>query len=220
MVSAAKTISTDKEIVIATPKSPSIVSAGCSEVDGNILSGKSKALKGTTKKESMDQKTKTLDNAEIVEVHQSPARSAGGSSSTGSSTWSVKMSPIKKRFSFKRSTSVVTAPNPPTTEEKIDNDHDKKENEIKDEVHFSMTRVYLVTCNSRRGVHFLKHTIRTVLFQFVIMFMGSKATPNLRVLSLVVQNVSVSLICYALIFILFIHYMLCLIDIHLFVLKL
>lgn len=139
MVSAAKTISTDKEIVIATPESSSIVDTGCDEPDGNTLSEKAKSLEKATKNEAIEQKGKTVDNAEIVEVHQSPARSSGGSSSTGSSTWSVKMSPIKKRFSLsnkiKRSTSVVSTPNVSTKAE-TKNDNNDKENDEKDEVYF------------------------------------------------------------------------------------
>ena len=134
----------NKEIVIATPDSPSIVSAGCDMPDGNTLSGKAKGVDNTTKapKNETKFKSKTIDNADIVEVHQSPAKSVEESSSTGSSTWSVKMSPIKKRFLLnnktKRSTSVVSTPNV-STEAETNNDKDEKETK-KDEV-FQAIRV-------------------------------------------------------------------------------
>ena len=143
MVSASKTgIPTkpnNKEIVTATPESPSIVSAGYDVSDGNKLSAKAKGVDNTAKapKNEAKVKIKTTENEEIVDVHQSPSKSVEESSSTGSSTWSVKMSPIKKRFSLsnktKRSTSNVS------TEAETNNDKDKHEKE-NDEV-FQALRV-------------------------------------------------------------------------------
>ena len=84
MVSASKTgdptIANDKEIIIATPESPSIVNAELDEVDGNMLSGKIKQIGKIAKvvtgsKNDSKGKSKTMDNAELAAVHQSPARS-------------------------------------------------------------------------------------------------------------------------------------------------
>ena len=137
LVSASKAgdskLASNKEIIVATPESPSIVNAELDEVDGNMLSGKMKQIGKITKVvtgSSSDSKgkSKTMDNAELAGVHQSPAKSTADSSSTGSSTWSVKMSPLKKGFSFgakaKRSTSMVATP----TESK---EEPKKETEAK-----------------------------------------------------------------------------------------
>lgn len=174
MVSAAKIanppISNDEEIVTATPDSSSIVSSIGSDVnDGNILSGKAKSLEKISKitgsKQEHKERNRTIDNAEIVEVHQSPTKSSGGSSSTGSSTWSVKMSPIKKRFSLtnklKRSTSEISSPNIPTEAEK-NTANGNQENE-KEEVLFADKDV-LVTCCLSVECIFLTHTVLTVLF--------------------------------------------------------
>ena len=137
LVSASKAgdskLVSNKEIIVATPESPSIVNAELDEVDGNMLSGKMKQIGKIAKVvtgSSSDSKgkSKTMDNAELAGVHQSPAKSTADSSSTGSSTWSVKMSPLKKGFSFgakaKRSTSMVATP----TESK---EEPKKETEAK-----------------------------------------------------------------------------------------
>ena len=145
-----------KEIVIATPESPSIVSTGRDVTDGNALSGKAKGADNATKasKNETKMKSKTIDNAEIVDVHQSPAKSVGESSSTGSSTWSVKMSPIKKRFSFnnktKRSTSVVSTPSV-STEAETNTDKEKKgkeKDEVFQDIRVSWSRiVFSAQCN-------------------------------------------------------------------------
>ena len=137
LVSASKAgdskLASNKEIIVATPESPSIVNTELDEVDGNMLSGKMKQIGKIAKVvtgSSSDSKgkSKTMDNAELAGVHQSPAKSTADFSSTGSSTWSVKMSPLKKGFSFgakaKRSTSMVATP----TESK---EEPKKETEAK-----------------------------------------------------------------------------------------
>ena len=155
MVSASKTgdptIANDKEIIIATPESPSIVNAELDEVDGNMLSGKIKQIGKLAKvvtgsKNDSKGKSKTMDNAELAAVHQSPARSTAESSSTGSSTWSVKMSPMKKGFSFgakaKRSTSLVATPTEAKNEQK--NEKEGKDKDKNDEVH-SMIKVVVIT---------------------------------------------------------------------------
>ena len=148
LVSASKTggsiIAKDKEIIIATPESPSIVNAEFDEVDGNILSGKMKQIGKianvvTGNKSETKGKSKTMDNAELAGVHQSPAKSTAESSSTGSSTWSVKMSPIKKRFSLsskvKRSTSMVATPTE-SNEDESKKGKETKDKDDKDEVLF------------------------------------------------------------------------------------
>lgn len=144
MVSGAKagnsTMANSKEIIIATPESPSIVSTGHDVPDGNTLSGKSSVLANTAaSKNETKIKSKTTDKAEIVEVHHSPSKSVDESSSTGSSTWSVKMSPIKKRFSLsnkaKRGTPVVVSTPNVLTEAEARNDKDKNEKEIDEVFH-------------------------------------------------------------------------------------
>ena len=174
LVSAAKIanppISKDEEIVTATPDSSSIVSTGSDVPDGNIVSGKGKSLergsKRTGGKHQQMEKNRTIDNAEIVEVHQSPTNSSGGASSAGSSTWSVKMSPIKKRFSFKRSSSMAPSSKVSTdTEGNVTNDN--KENKIEEvldkywkvleEIRMYWSRVVCLWSA------FLTHTVLTVL---------------------------------------------------------
>ena len=138
-----------EEIVTATPEGSSIVSAGVDVTDGNALSGKIKNIENSNKlaarKDKHNQKSKSVDNAELAEVHQSPAKSSDGSSSTTSSTWSVKISPIKKRFSLsnkiKRSASVSSAPN--VSLESEENEHEKKDKE-KEEVLRADKNVVLV----------------------------------------------------------------------------
>ena len=145
MVSASKAgdskLASNKEIIVATPESPSIVNVELDEADGNLLSGKIKQIGKIAKVvtgSSSDSKgkSKTMDNAELAAVHQSPAKSNADSSSTGSSTWSVKMSPLKKGFSFgakaKRSTSMIATPT--ETKEESKKGHEEKDNDKKDEV--------------------------------------------------------------------------------------
>ena len=145
LVSASKAgdskLASNKEIIVATPESPSIVNAELDEVDGNLLSGKIKQIGKIAKVvtgSSSDSKgkSKTMDNAELAGVHQSPAKSTADSSSTGSSTWSVKMSPLKKGFSFgvktKRSTSMVATPTESKEESKTEKEAKSKDS--KDEV--------------------------------------------------------------------------------------
>ena len=141
LVSASKiatpTSAIVEEIVTATPEGSSIVSAGVDVTDGNALSGKIKNIENsnklTARKDKHNQKSKSVDNAELAEVHQSPAKSSDGSSSTTSSTWSVKISPIKKRFSLsnkiKRSASVSSAPNVSLESEEIESEKKDKEKE-------------------------------------------------------------------------------------------
>ena len=141
LVSASKiatpTSAIVEEIVTATPEGSSIVSAGVDVTDGNALSGKIKNIENSNKlaarKDKHNQKSKSVDNAELAEVHQSPAKSSDGSSSTTSSTWSVKISPIKKRFSLsnkiKRSASVSSAPNVSLESEEIESEKKDKEKE-------------------------------------------------------------------------------------------
>ena len=153
LVSASKiatpTSAIVEEIVTATPEGSSIVSAGVDVTDGNALSGKIKNIENSNKlvarKDKHNQKSKSVDNAELAEVHQSPAKSSDGSSSTTSSTWSVKISPIKKRFSLsnklKRSASVSSAPN--VSLESEENEPEKKVKE-KEEVLRAEKNVVLV----------------------------------------------------------------------------
>ena len=141
LVSASKiatpTSAIVEEIVTATPEGSSIVSAGVDVTDGNALSGKIKNIENSNKlaarKDKHNQKSKSVDNAELAEVHQSPAKSSDGSSSTTSSTWSVKISPIKKRFSLsnkiKRSASVSSAPNVSLESEEIEPEKKDQEKE-------------------------------------------------------------------------------------------
>ena len=179
LVSASKTggssVTKDKEIIIATPESPSIVNAEFDEVDGNLLSGKMKQIGKIAKvvtgtKNEPKGKSKTMDNAELAAVHQSPAKSTAESSSTGSSTWSVKMSPIKKRFSLsskvKRSTSMVATP----TESHVDESKKEKETKDKndkDEV-FSIIQVVVLTFYLLWRVFFEAHCQHRILFIFLV----------------------------------------------------
>ena len=143
MVSTAETgnpnLSKDKEIVIATPESPSIVSTKVDAPDGNVLSGKNKKSGNATNKEDFDNKGKSVLGSEIAEVHLSPAKSLEESSSTGSSTWSVKISPIKKRFSLTNKIKRTTSNEVETKE----TESDVKAETVKDEV-LSL----LVVCSS------------------------------------------------------------------------
>ena len=141
MVSTAKTcnpnLSKDKEIVIATPEGPSIVSTERDAPDGNVLSGKNQKSGNATNKDDFDKKGKSVLGSEIAEVHLSPAKSLEESSSTGSSTWSVKISPIKKRFSL---TSKIKRTTSNEVETK-DTESDVKAETVKDEV-LSLIVVY------------------------------------------------------------------------------
>ena len=143
MVSTAKTgnpnLSQDKEIVIATPESPSIVSTERDAPDGNALSGKNQKSGNGANKDDCNKKGKSVLGSEIAEVHLSPAKSLEESSSTGSSTWSVKISPIKKRFSL---TSKIKRTTSNEVEAK-ETESDVKAETVKDEV-LSL----LVVCSS------------------------------------------------------------------------
>lgn len=130
-----------EEIVMATPDGSSIVSTAVDASDGNFVSENTSTIKKDGKlsvdKDEHNVNRKKVKLTEIVDVHQSPDKSSDGSSSTTSSTWSVKMSPIKKRFSLtnrtKRITSVVAAPNVSLETEGIVIEKTKKDKE-KEEV--------------------------------------------------------------------------------------
>ena len=177
MVSAAKTtksqISSNEEIVTATADSSSIVSTGSDAHDGNNLSGNEKSSEKHSKlklpKQASRETNKTIKDAEIARVHQSPTKSSEGSSSTGSSTWSVNISPVKKRFSlsdrFKRSTSVGSSPN--NTERKVSDENKENDNE---EVFFVVNDLLVTYCLSMECILITHtHTVLTVVSHMILL---------------------------------------------------